>query len=351
MRTLDRIFRTRLLSLCLIAAAVHVAAPADAAEILLRPTAVCRSATVTLGDVAEVRDSDRTVAENLSRTALVPAPAPGERRFITRRQVEEVLVVRGLDMRAHRLEGANMVEVTRPAVVNTSAVQSISQAVASRAKRLVEEAVARHLAEVSGESGWDVACRFDANHAALLADPHSQITVRGGTPPYTGTQRFDLVIDNPAGRGTIPVVAEVTPRRAVVVAVRSLPRGAIIRREDVALSRDVDANTAADPDVCRSLEEVIGKEVATAIGQNRILTRSDIRLPVLVRRNDVVTVYVRASGIRIRTVGRATAEGSQGDLVEVESLDRKRRFYARVSGFQEVEVFARGVQVNETAAR
>ncbi|GAB6164473.1 hypothetical protein JCM19992_04730 [Thermostilla marina] len=351
MPTVDRMFRTRLVWMGLIVASLQVVATARAAEILLRPTAVCRRSAVTLGDVAEIRDADTTVAENLSQTVLVPAPAPGERRFLTRRQVEEVLVVRGLDMRAHRIDGANMIEVTRPAVVNTSAVQSISQAVASRAKRLVEEAVARYLAETTGESGWDVSCRFDANHAALLADPHSQITVRGGTPPYAGAQRFDLVIDNPAGRGTIPVVAEIAPRRAVVVAVRSLPRGAIIRREDVALTRDVDANTAADPDVCRSLDEVVGKEAATAIGQNRILSRRDVRLPVLVRRNDVVTVYVRASGIRIRTVGRAADEGSQGDLVEVESLDRKRRFYARVSGFQEVEVFARGVQANETAAR
>ncbi len=67
----------------------------------------------------------------------------------------------------------------------------------------------------------------------------------------------------------------------------------------------------------------------------------DLRPPLWVHRGDVVTVYANTAGIRIRTTARARDDGSQGELVAVESLLDRSTYYARVSGIREVEVFAR----------
>ena len=73
----------------------------------------------------------------------------------------------------------------------------------------------------------------------------------------------------------------------------------------------------------------------------RSSTTDALRTPALVRRGDVVTVYARSAGIRVRTAARARDDGSQGDLVSVESLLDRSTFFARVSGIREVEVYAR----------
>ena len=50
--------------------------------------------------------------------------------------------------------------------------------------------------------------------------------------------------------------------------------------------------------------------------------------------------------MQVRTTGRALDDGGLDDLVGVESVKDRRRFTARVSGYQELEVFARGPSVS-----
>jgi flagella basal body P-ring formation protein FlgA len=56
----------------------------------------------------------------------------------------------------------------------------------------------------------------------------------------------------------------------------------------------------------------------------------------------VVTVYVRAPGVQVRTAARSRDTGSQGELISVESLENRQTYFARVTGIQEAEVYARG---------
>ena len=57
------------------------------------------------------------------------------------------------------------------------------------------------------------------------------------------------------------------------------------------------------------------------------LAQDELHAPFLVRRGEVVTVYARAAGIRIRTVARTRDDGGEGELVAVESLTDRRAFY------------------------
>ena len=73
---------------------------------------------------------------------------------------------------------------------------------------------------------------------------------------------------------------------------------------------------------------VIGKEATQAIAAGKPLTQNAIRPQVLVRRGEVVTVWARASGIRIRTMARARDDGGDGELVAVETLTDRGTFFA-----------------------
>ena len=114
-------------------------------------------------------------------------------------------------------------------------------------------------------------------------------------------------------------------------------RGAVIHQSDVEM-----AHAAADGGGdFHAFADVVGKETTRAIAAGKPLTQDAVRPQVLVRRGEVVSVYARAAGIRIRTMARARDDGGDGELVAVETLTDRSTFFARVSGIREVEVYAR----------
>ena len=65
-----------------------------------------------------------------------------------------------------------------------------------------------------------------------------------------------------------------------------------------------------------------------------------LQSPIVVKRGDLVTVTAQTSGIRVRTSAKALQDGSTGELIQVESMESKQRYDARVTGLREAAVFA-----------
>lgn len=127
-----------------------------------------------------------------------------------------------------------------------------------------------------------------------------------------------------------------------VYANRTLRRGDVIRAGDVS-EHEVEEYKTKDGD-CSSVSLVMGMEVLRTIPRHTAVSVVALRSPILVRRNEVVTVYARATGVCVKTKGRAVQQGSYGDLITIESLsDRTQKFSARIVDVLEVEVCALSV--------
>ena len=135
----------------------------------------------------------------------------------------------------------------------------------------------------------------------------------------------------------------------VVVVTRTIQRGEIIRADDVELTLP-DARTRRDG-IISTLDEVIGREATRTLTAHRVIERRAIRRPLLVRRNDLVTVFARGGGVLIRTSARAMEDGSEGDVVRMQSPDRRKEYLARVVGIQEVEVHVATATINTRERR
>ena len=85
------------------AALVLAATALDGAELELRSECRCPAAVVTLGDVAYVLSNDPAESEALKAVELFPAPPPGQRRLVRMRQIQDLLLLRGVDLVAHSL--------------------------------------------------------------------------------------------------------------------------------------------------------------------------------------------------------------------------------------------------------
>jgi flagella basal body P-ring formation protein FlgA len=328
----------------ILAIIASAACPLLAAEIQLRARCQARGPVVTLGDLAEVLAADPQQAEPLARIELFPAPVPGQQRIVRARELQDLLSARQIDLAEHRLSGSSQVVVESRGETQPAPNTAVSSSVRKRAERLAAEAIARFLRQaVPGGTSWNVELSLsDAQARAIPADGR-KIAVRGGEPPWTGSQSFELAVETPEGPSRLVVRAEVSARQPLVVAAVALARGAVVRETDVQV---VQASAVTDaPDAAHALDDVVGKEAVRAIPAGAVVQSSMLRSPLVIRRGEIITVYARSAGIRVRTTARAREDGGLGDLISVELLSDRRKVYsARVSGIQEAEVFARAVQ-------
>jgi flagella basal body P-ring formation protein FlgA len=317
--------------------------PARATEVRLRAQSTAAGPLVTLGDVAEILAADPAEAAALAAVELFAAPAGSHQRFVRVREIQDLLILRGVDLRAHRFSGSAVVAVAGPGTSRPAAPEAVAPQTVRRAERRLAEQVAVYLeGRADDAKNLMIECSVSGEQARLAAEPAMPITLGGGAPPWTGPQRFDAVVATPQGPVQFSFDATVRVPPAMVVAVRAMGRGHVIRPTDVAI--EPGATPGNGREGFHALEDVVGKETTQAVAAGRALDRESVRAPLWVRRGEVVTVQARTGAVRVRTTARARDDGSHGDLVAVESLADRTSYHARVVGIREVEVYARGVQ-------
>lgn len=326
------------------------ATTAQAAEIQLRPDCRARGPVVTLGDVAQVASADAQEAARLNAIELFPSPPSGRQRFVRVREIQDLLMVRGIGLSQHRFSGSSVVAIQAASeAVRPTEQRSLSPTAVKSAERVASDAIVRYLREQEGKTEtWIVETQLGSAAARAIGVGANRIFVRGGAAPWLGTQRFEITVETSDQPQSFLVEARVSKPAMVVVTARSVARGATLRPDDLALRHAATGEDA--PNGFHAIGEVVGMETTRALGEGHMLDRETLRAPLAVRRGEMVTVYARSAGLRVRTTARTRDDGSIGDLVAVESLADRKTFTARVCGIQEVEVFARAVQAASPVA-
>lgn len=321
----------------------------NAAEIELRRESRPAKSVVTLQDLAVIHANDPKEAESLGAIELFPAPAAGPPRFLRVRELQDLLVLRGIPLQKHHLTGSSQVAIHGAETRAENDDPSLPPVLQKKAEREVSEAIARSLQTAGNAQTWNVAVRLDDAQARAVSKAQGAVAAHGEAVPSVGRQAFEVVLGSGKNAQRFTVEANVSLPLSVVVATRSLMRGAVVGPNDVRLQPASPNETQGD--CFRAVEEVIGSEAIQAIGEGVILQKRSVHAPLLVHRGDIVTVYSRAAGIRVRTTARAREDGSQGDLVSVESLTDRKSYIARVYGIRELEVWARAPQSEAVAAQ
>jgi flagella basal body P-ring formation protein FlgA len=322
-------------------------APVRGAEIHLRTQAAVSGRVVTLGDVADIHAGEEERAA-LAGTELIPTPAISG-KSLKLREVQDLLALRGVATGKHRFGGASEVRLV-DAATSTSKQERKDRAAGSAARganTAVETAIAKYLARnVDADRDWRVKVELTEDQVRVAQNAFGRITVEGGTEPWEGPQQFTIFVG--AKETHFTVEAQLELPEMIVVAARPLVKGDVIRASDLTL--EPAKRGVAQKGAFRSPDEIIGQEAVRAIVAGQVLDNNYVQPPVLVKRGDVVTVYAYSSGIRVKTTGRSRQAGAKGELVEIESHVDRKRFFARVSDIQIVEVFASAAQSTDAAA-
>ena len=134
------------------------------------------------------------------------------------------------------------------------------------------------------------------------------------------------------------VTLQLQPRAAVVMATRSLSRGHRVRAGDIVWRPAPESGSLPTAELVASPEALVGLETTGLIRHNTPLLRSQFTAPRLVRRGDLLEVQVTGGGVRVTTSAKALADGAGGELIEIETIQPRRRLLARVVSQSLVEV-------------
>lgn len=121
-----------------------------------------------------------------------------------------------------------------------------------------------------------------------------------------------------------------------VEAARVIPRGTILQKEDLQVSRSVIDDVPLAP--LPAEQDLAGARAVRDLRPGEILTSAVVVIPPLVRSGDSVVVHVKFPGGEV--TGRATASqsGARGELIRLVNPTSGHALQGRVIGRDEVEV-------------
>ena len=298
------------------------APPATAQDtIRLRHSVTVETPYVTLGDLfTGINDpalADKTVAY---------APQPGRRATLDYRWLIAIAQREKLAWRPRSRRDAILIE-RASLIIETDDIE-------------IELDAALDRQGIDGPREVQLANQYFRLHLATDMAPVlkvRQISVNQRTRRFTATIVTGADTDQERGykvSGTYFPVVEVP------VTSRAIARGEVIEEGDVYYKSVRAARVRAQ--AIRDLTDVIGKAAQRSLKPETILTRRDVRIPILVKRNAIVNMILETPTLNITTQGRALENGGMGEIVRVMNTDSRKTVEARVSGVNEVTVGSGG---------
>jgi flagella basal body P-ring formation protein FlgA len=136
----------------------------------------------------------------------------------------------------------------------------------------------------------------------------------------------------------------------LIVPSHDIARGTVIAESDVA-TKSI-ATLRMNDQLVHDLADIVGKEAKRALRAGEPLRLSDLKHPTLVAKGATVTMVFDAPGVSLTAMGRALAEGGEGDSIPVLNPTSYRQVVAVVTGPGTVRVGTAGAspKTNEIAA-
>ena len=318
------------LVICACALVLAVAFAGTAAAQNAMP-ALRANVTVT-GDIVRIGD----LIENAGPVADVPifrAPDLGTRGVVATDRVVEAT-------ESHQLIGID--------------TRGLSEVIVTRASRAItpQEISARIAQALEGQYGFGAArnilITFDRGVHTLNVEPSASGELQVLTLAYdTRTARFDATIDLPSSAAlrllsTRFFGTAIETIEAVTVE-RPLERGEVFKASDLAMQRRPKAEGAA----ITALNAVVGMAARHPLRPGQTLHEADLMKPMIVQRNDTVTIVYEAPGLTLTLRGQAQDAGALGDTISILNVQSKRVVQGVITGPGRVQIVGTTTRVVE----
>ncbi len=215
----------------------------------------------------------------------------------------------------------------------------------SRSSRLIELAVLKDRIRDRLEGKYasmDAKSQLVITIANQTKDLHLDASVQGQLDLSSidwsaRSQRFTARFDIP-GSDTITLRGSASLMIEAGVAKHNIARGKPLVRADLELNLVKSGGRRTQR--YASIDEMIGLSAKRSLQAGKPISLTDLEAPVLIHKNQLVTILLEIPGLVIRAEGKALASASKGEAVKVLNTQSKRIIHAtaRASGLVSVSL-------------
>jgi len=262
------------------------------------------------------------LVENAGIAADIPvfrAPDLGQTGAVAVSRVADAL--RPYDMAGFDTGGLTEVVVTR-----------LSRTITSKD---ITDRIARAIA---GQYGYgqaeNLGVILDRNIHVLNVEPSvtaDLVVSRMNVEPRTG--RFDIAFELPGSaavrRTSLRFTGSVTETMEAATLTRAIKAGEVVKSSDVVVERRPRSEIGADG---LAAGQAVGLAGRNALRAGQVLHAGDLAKPLVVQRNESVTMTYEMPGIMLSVRGKALDAGAVGDVVGVVNFQSNRTIQATITG-------------------
>lgn len=279
-----------------------------------------------LGDFAEIVAVEKDIRDGFRKLDIITVPKTGKQTRISRSQIVRSARMSGLPYERLRFEGPAVLEVL-------GAGQTITK-----------ERILQQLKD-------DLLNEFKWSEEELSINPVSvpesfrvpvgdvQLKLYRTSDRSYGNVRYNLtaLIDE-MEVFSHPLILEVAHLRPVWVVENRVEAGEPIVSGNLRREKRRMLNERADQLTVESPDEVVGLTLRRSLSRGVVLTRDMFAQELMVRRGDVVNLFIHSNSIRISVQAKAQGSGGPGDEIVVKNLANGKEVRARIISSQAVEM-------------
>lgn len=276
------------------------------------------STRIYLGEIARITGEGQLIAE-LAQIDLGPAPLPGGSFSLGRELILSGLAYRGYDLQQMKVSG-----LESSGVVVKRAYQILEQ------ERVMTEIYAylhKQFADSSGE--LEINLRKDVPAVKLPLGDYQVIVATTSGSRLLGriTVPVTILLDGQK-YNKIPINLEVKLFAKVFVTTKTVNRLSNLTA-DLIEERQQEI-TELSGELVDSLDQVIGKQARRTLEKGTILVQKDLLEPILIKRNDQITIIASFGGVQVQATGKALDSGAKGDWIWVENSSSGQKIKVQI---------------------
>lgn len=287
---------------------------------LLRRSVIVTSDLVTLGDLFDH-------AGMYAETPVFRAPAAGTRGTVPSHAIAEAA------------SGVGMVRVDLAGLLEVSVERAGILMSAHDFERAVETALNDLLTDRMGSHAGQYEVSFLQQAAPMMVGTEVAQNMRVDilVAPTDRSERFEATIRAPNGIELARLSGRAQRYINVPVLSRAISRGDVVRQSDLRMQSVLYARTTGTPTLIHT-DDIAGQAARRSLRAGLALSPDDLTAPLMVERQQLVTLIYRHGSLALSVRARSMDDGSQGQSIDVTNLQSNRIVRGVVAGHGLVHV-------------
>lgn len=278
---------------------------------------------ITLGDLVEF-DEETQMTASLATKIVTRSPDPGKSKIFSTYDIKEE-ILRKTPMSRHTLwTGSNVVTVSRKGqqILPEQVIDAIDEFLRDNNHSMPE-------ADISF-TPRTLPIPF------MLPKGKLAMEVVPSNPTILKSSSFSLLFRvNGKVEKNFSVPGELKALAPVIIATDSLPRGSLLTPAN---TQEAVKDLTRHDNPCTNLRRILGKRLKRTVRAHDVIHSSDVEIPPLIQRGQVVKIIIRTGNMHLSATGVARADGKQGEIIRVRNARSNKLIQGRVTASGTVEV-------------